>query len=191
MDPTTRSVLAGLFVLLLIIFGGIAFTQTPPVSDNRNGTPPVSPLTTTTTTTLPAPVGSVPTPSFPPSPATTPDTVHARIDKVDPSQLALGKISYAYVTITNTGTVPITKIRIEITAGRDFGFPLGYQSRFMIHELYDHIEPNDTRILKDEFNLPLYEGIIPLEGLYEISMRVYANDYYDIGEWQGEVYLKG
>ena len=113
------------------------------------------------------------------------------IDTVDTSKLVLGRISYAYVTVTNTGTVPITKTRIEITAGRDFGFPIGFQSRSSVQELYDHIGPGETHILANSFNLPRYEGIVSLEGLYQVTVKVYANDAYYIGEWKGEVFLRG
>jgi hypothetical protein len=191
MDRTLQSALAGLFILIVIILGTTAIPPTSGSSVNGvSTTPTVIPNLPTVTTRLPATTGLPRT--TPISTVTSvPETVHARIDNVDASDLALGRISYAYVTLTNTGTISITKLRIEITAGRDFGFPIGYQSRFMIHELYDVIGPGDTRTLKDAFNLPLYEGIIPLEGLYTVHMKLYANDYYYIGEWQGEVYLKG
>ena len=178
MDNATKSALTGLFLLFALI-GIMMFLPSP-------GSPPsVTPPLPTTAPPVSPPVTET-------APSTSPlIPVYARIDIVDTSKLALGRVSYAYVTITNTGTVPITKTRIEITAGRDFGFPIGYQSRSSIQELYDRIGPGETHILTNSFNLPRYEGIISLEGLYQVTVRVYTNDWYYIGEWRGEVYLRG
>jgi hypothetical protein len=189
MDRDLQSALTGL-ILLFVIIGGTLILPSPPTS-GQSGATPASAMGATTPGVLPVPTTLLPSVSPAPAVTTAPESVQARIDAVDASQLALGRISYAYVTLTNTGTAPITRTRIEVTAGRDFGFPLGYQSRFMIHELYDRIEPGENRTLADQFDLPLYEGIIPLEGSYEVTVKVFVNDFSYAGEWQGEVYLRG
>jgi hypothetical protein len=186
-NRTLHTALTGLILLILTV-GGTLMLPSPTASGQSRGVP-VSLTGASTPSVLPVPTTLSPSVTVPVTIA--PETVQARIDSVDAAQLALGRSSYAYVTLTNTGIVPITKIRIEITAGRDFGFPLGYQSRFMIHELFDAIEPGETHTLADQFDLPLSEGIIPLEGRYTVTMHLYANDWYLIGQWQGEVYLKG
>ncbi len=185
MNHTTQTILAGLGLLIFLILIPLAIP--PPPGASPDGLPPTTSLPIPPTT-LPIPIGSGTSATTPvPSPA----PVRGQIEEVDTHDLALGRPSFAYVTLTNTGTLPITKVRIDITAGRDFGFPVGYQAKRMVHELYEVIEPGDTRTLADQFDLPLYEGIIPLEGLYEVTMRIYANDDYLIGTWQGEVYLRG
>ncbi len=187
MNRTTQNILAGLGLLIFLIM--IPLVIPPPSGTAPEGLPP--------TTSLPISLSTLPIPTTSATSITTTDPssasslVRGQIVEVDTRDLALGRTSFAYVTLTNTGMLPITKVRIEITAGRDFGFPLGYQSQQMIHELDEVIEPGDTRTLADQFDLPLNEGIIPLEGLYEVSMRIYANDNYLIGSWQGEVYLRG
>ncbi|MDD1677905.1 MAG: hypothetical protein LUO93_01815 [Methanomicrobiales archaeon] len=191
MDPTIRSALAGFIFLILIIIGTMLIpSPSGSLPDGASPTPTVITLVASRTTTIPGPTPSGSPQATTPVPATT-AVVQAHLDSVDASQLELGRTSYAYITLSNTGTVPITKIRTEISAGKDFGFPLGYQSRDFIHELYDRIEPGETRTLRDEFDLPLSEGIISLEGLYQVTIRIYANDWYYVGAWQGEVYLKG
>jgi hypothetical protein len=188
MDEAIKKGLAGLLLLCLIV--GSAIILSPPVSSQK-GSPSSPSMTTTTPVVRPTSPGS-PHTVLPSSSITeTPAPVLGRIDSVDTSNLGLGRTTYAYITLTNTGTVPITKVRTEITAGRDFGFPIGYQSRFFVQELYDRIEPGDTATLRQSFDLPLYEGIIPLEGTYEVTVKVFANDWYNLGEWSGQVYLSG
>jgi hypothetical protein len=187
MDDAIKKGLAGLFLLCVIIGGAIVLS--PPASSQK-GSAPSSSMTTAISTLRPTSPASphtlVPTPT-----ATLTPTAQGRIDSVDTSNLGLGRITYAYITLTNTGAVPITKIRTEITAGRDFGFPIGFQSRFFVQELYDRIEPGDTATVRQTFDLPLYEGIIPLQGTYTVTVQVYANDWYFLGAWEGEVYLSG
>jgi hypothetical protein len=186
MDPTIKTAIAGL-LLLLALTSGIAFIQIP---SRGGGDPQPEEIPIPTLTTQP-PVSSTPVPTLSPITATPTPTVYGSIDSVDASQLTLGKPSYAYITITNTGTALITKERVEIIAGRDFGFPLGYQSRVMIQEFHDQVEPGSSTILQGVFNLPRYEGFISLEGVYTVTIKVYVNDWYPVGEWRGEVYLKG
>lgn len=79
------------------------------------------------------------TPSIPSTPSITPmpmvlttltqGMIAAHIDQVNITDLKLGIISYAYITITNTGMAPITNEQVVTTAGKDFGFPIGYPSR--------------------------------------------------------------
>ena len=188
MDPTIKTAIAGL-LLLLALTCGIAFIQIP---SRGGGDPQPEEIPIPTLTTKP-PVPSTPVPILSPIiPQATPTPpIYGSIDSMDASQLALGKPSYAYITITNTGTALITKERVEITAGRDFGFPLEYQSRVMIQEFHDQVEPGSSTILQGIFNLPRYEGFISLEGVYTVTIKVYVNDWYPVGEWKGEVYLKG
>ncbi len=182
MDRTLTSAIIGLILLVSIVIA-TSLLPAPLISAPF-------PLVTVSPTPRITPVPFSPTPA-PSRSISTLAPVQGRIDSVDTTTLALGRISYAYVTLTNTGTVPITKILIDVTAGRDFGFPLGYQTQRMIHEIPANIAPGETRTLADQFDLPLYEGIIPLEGLYSVTMDIYANDGYFLGEWSGEVYLKG
>jgi hypothetical protein len=191
MDHTLQTALAGFLLLILII--GLSVLILPPSGSHSGGIPPSQTVLPTvlsvTMTVLPTYTG-LPSPTPALTVTTVPEIVQVRIDNVNTSDLALGRTSYAYITLTNTGTVPVTIERIEILIQRDFGFPLGNQSRSFVHELYDRIGPGETRTLRDEFDLPLYEGTISLEGLYEVSMTVYVNDSFYIGEWQGEVYLE-
>jgi hypothetical protein len=193
MDSTTKSTLAGFLLLAAFIIGCILLS--PPAASVPPGGTTSPTLTPTTLPTTPDLTRATPDLTRTVAPTSTPTLtsgqVQARIVSVDISQLGLGRTTYAYITLINTGTVPIIKERTEITAGRDFGFPLGYQSRFFVQELYDRVEPGEAVTLRQSFDLPLYEGIVPLEGLYQVVMRLYANDYYFIGEWTGEVYLKG
>ena len=78
---------------------------------------------------------------------------------------------------------------MEITAGRDFGFPIGYQSRVFVRDMYEEIVKDSTRTLRGEFDLPLYEGPVSLEGVYSVTMKVYVNDGHYIGCWRGDVFL--
>lgn len=147
----------------------------------RTITTPISLLATIPTTSTTSPV------SIPPTTVRY-DRIEARIDKVNTDELKLGRVSYAYITITNTGNIPITKERIEIIAGRDFGFPIGYQSRILVQDFSDEIGLNHATILKKEFSLPTYESFVYLGGIYDVSMRIYANDNY-VDDWEGKVPL--
>ncbi len=184
MDRTLTSAIIGMILLVSMVIA-TSLLPAPVISAPA----PLPPVTVSPTPRI-TPVPFSPT-LTPPRSISTPAPVQGSIDSIDTTTLALGRISYAYVTLTNTGTVPITKILIDVTAGRDFGFPLGYQTQRMIHEIPTDIAQEETRTLADQFDLPLYEGIIPLEGLYSVTMDIYANGGYFLGEWSGEVYLKG
>jgi len=118
------------------------------------------------------------------------NTLRARIEQVDTHDLRLGKASVARITIRNAGDLPIIKVRITLTAGRDFGFPLGYQSRTVSQEFTLEIPPGESRIIEKQGDLPRKVGPISLVGLYEVTVRVYANDVSTrLDEWKGEVSL--
>jgi|GEM_PF-5963955 len=180
------------FVLVVVI--GIAFmqfnTNSEKVNDRTEQSLPLIENASREYPTTVAPRASSPF-TVPPIVTEIEDAkkISARITEVDTNQLKLGQQSYAYITISNTGNVPITKERIEVTAGKDFGFLLGYQSKTYIQEFNYDIEPGSTSRLENQFNLPLYEGFISLEGLYDVTVTVYVNNWYDIGEWTGQVTL--
>jgi hypothetical protein len=183
-------ILIACFAVLLAVTAGItafyAHSGTDNNEDPLRGDPPPTTL----------PLQRTPSPALTHTtfaPAVTPhggmNIIQANIDAVNTNNLKLGEPSSAYVTITNTGDNLITKERIEISAGKDFGFLIGYRSRTFIQEFFEVIEPGDTRVIEGLFNLPQYEGVIPLEGVYDVTIKVYANDWYHIGDWNGEVFL--
>jgi hypothetical protein len=193
MDTSRKIIIAGLF--LIFIIGGAIIFGSLNTSKNDNHQDKVTPYPTLIGNN--ASISGIPTESpgkvLNQSPSVTKtartNTIHARIDAVDTSHLALGKPSSAYITITNTGDIPITKERIEITAGKNFGPLIGYQSQIFIQEFHSAIKPGNSSVLEEQFNFPSTEAFVSLEGTYDVTVRVYANDWYHLDDWTGKISL--
>jgi di/tricarboxylate transporter len=154
-------ILAGIIIIAVGVYIIVQFT------------PSLSPPSITPTPTSPTPAAG---------------SIAARIVQVNATGLKLGTTSYAYIILANTGNIPITTEHVVTTAGRDFGFPLGYQSQSFTQDFNNLIEPGYSSELIEQFNFPVYDSGVYLGGAYNVSIQVYANGIF-IDQWAGEVSL--
>ena len=99
----------------------------------------------------------------------------AEIVEIDTSHLKLGKRSYAYLTLKNTGTKTIKTEKVEIVAGRDFGWPAGYQEQTETFDYDKEIESGESEMLQQRFDLPEKISGYSLKGDYDVTIKVWVN----------------
>jgi len=84
-------------------------------------------------------------------------------------------------------TYPITRERVEVTAGKSFPI-VGYKEQSKTFESQDPIEPGINRWLIQVFSLPATNSGFSLTGNYDVTITVYANNKF-VEIWRGKVYL--
>lgn len=100
----------------------------------------------------------------------------AEIVEIDTDHLKLGKSNNAYITLKNTGTETITTEKVEVVAGRDFGWPVGYKEQTETFEDDVEIMPWESGTLEQAVPLPATHPMVgSLDGNYDVRVRIWVN----------------
>jgi hypothetical protein len=95
--------------------------------------------------------------------------------EIDTDYLKLGTRSYAYITLKNTGNETIKTVKVEIIAGRDFDWPVGYQTMTETFEYSVGIKYSESETLQQRFDLPTKMSGVSLIGTYDVTIKVWVN----------------
>jgi len=98
----------------------------------------------------------------------------AEIVDIDTSHLKLGKTTYAFIELKNTGTETIKTVKVEIVAGKDF-WPIGYRTMSETFDYPVEIKTGESETLSQALPLPKTMSGYPLEGTYDVTTKVWVN----------------
>ena len=100
----------------------------------------------------------------------------AEIVEIDTDYLKLGTRSYAYITLKNTGNETIKTVKVEIIAGRDFDWPVGYRTMTETFDYNVEIKTGESETLSQALPLPKTMSGYSLKGTYDVTIKVWVNE---------------